>query len=662
MTSDARDEAAPRVIAFYLPQFHPVPENDAWWGRGFTEWTNVTKARPNFAGHWQPHLPSELGFYDLRVPEVREEQAELARAHGIHGFCYYWYWFNGKRLLHRPLDEVLASGQPDFPFCVCWANENWTRRWDGKDQDILAAQHYSLEDSAALADALVPLFRDPRYIRVDGRPLFLVYRIDLIPDVGDHVGVWRERFRRAGDPDPYLAAVQNAQVRDPTSHGFDAAVEFPPVDCAAENLRRIVPLENTSFSGLIFRYASVVADYLRRDWAPFRQFRGVTPMWDNTARRQNDGGIVTGSSPELFGFWLERVLRQTRLRHRGDERLVFVNAWNEWAEGNHLEPDLRYGRQYLVAARDAAAAAQAPFPGRPSWHSMMEEAERARVTAKVERYGPDRQAAVSVVMPVYNHEAYLQRTLASIAAQRDADIELVAVDDGSGDASAAIIEAFARGAAFPVTLVRQVNAGAHAALNRGIALSSAPTIALINSDDVYAPERLSRMVRTLGETGALLAISDSEFIDDQDRPYPDHARRTTRLRAQIERFRHDDPLRVLVQVNVAVSTGNFVMRRTLVETIGGFADLSICHDWDFLLSATYATPIAFVPERLYRYRLHAENTQGAARLQGQFEGELAISRFLAGIRRHPQLADPAALRAFLDYARSVGLGTFLPPA
>jgi glycosyltransferase involved in cell wall biosynthesis len=263
-------------------------------------------------------------------------------------------------------------------------------------------------------------------------------------------------------------------------------------------------------------------------------------------------------------------------------------------------------------------------------------------------------------MPVNNHGAYLQRTLASIAEQRGVDIELVAVDDGSADDSAAIVEAFARDAAFPVTLVRQANAGAHAALNRGIALASAPTIALINSDDVYAPGRLARMLRTLDETGALLAISDAEFIDDDDRPFPDHAPRTARLRAQIDRFTRDDPLRVLVQVNIAVSTGNFVMRRALLERIGGFADLSICHDWDFLLSATYATPIAFVPERLYGYRLHADNTLGAARLQGQFEGEIVLSRFLAKILEHPRLAEPAAMQSFIDYARSVGLATFLP--
>jgi glycosyltransferase involved in cell wall biosynthesis len=356
------------------------------------------------------------------------------------------------------------------------------------------------------------------------------------------------------------------------------------------------------------------------------------------------------------------VLRQTRLRHRGDERLVFVNAWNEWGEGNHLEPDQVHGRQYLDATRTALERARTPFPERPTWQAVVEEAHAALTVAAVDRNGMAGDPAVSIVMPVYNHAPYLERTLASIAAQRDVTIELVAIDDGSSDASAGVIAAFARTAPFPVTLVRQRNAGAHNALNRGMTLAAAPIIALINSDDLYAPGRLALMVHALETSNAQIAISDTEFIDDDDRVLEENALRVVKLRRQIGRLRDEQLLRVLVQVNVAISTGNFVLRRGFVERLGGFADLPICHDWDFLLAATYATDIAFVAERLYRYRLHAHNTQATARLQAQYEGEIAMSRFLARIREHPRLTDPVARDAYLDFLRGAGLGTYIPPS
>jgi len=220
-----------RSIAMFLPQFHPIPENDRWWGSGFTEWTNVRAGAPRFPGHYQPHVPSTLGYYDLRDPSARAAQAALARQYGIHGFCYYHYWFNGKRLLETPLNEVLRTGEPDFPFCVCWANENWTRRWDGLDQEVLIAQTYSDEDSVAFIRALVPTFRDERYIRVNGRPLFLVYRTGLLPDPRRTTEIWREELHQAGVGDPYLVRVEtglHGPEPRPEELGFDAAMEFAP--------------------------------------------------------------------------------------------------------------------------------------------------------------------------------------------------------------------------------------------------------------------------------------------------------------------------------------------------------------------------------------------------------------------------------------------------
>lgn len=357
-----------RAIAFYLPQFHPVPENDEWWGKGFTEWRNVTKARPLFPGHYQPHLPADLGFYDLRLPGVREAQAELAREHGIHGFCYYHYWFNGRRILERPFNEVLASGKPDFPFCLCWANENWTRIWDGGEKNVLLEQKYSHEDDLAHIESLIPAFRDERYIRIDGKPLFLVYRTELMPDPARTAEIWREAAMRAGIGDLYLARVENFSDNDPRNIGFDAAVEFAPDHTTVGKLMYrsrfhrflayIGLLPRSYLENTVAHYNAMAEGTLRRPDADFTRFHCVTPSWDNSARRRHGAWLYVGSTPAKYGAWLRSTIEKTIRKYKGDERIVFVNAWNEWAEGNHLEPDLKWGSAYLEETRDALSRAE----------------------------------------------------------------------------------------------------------------------------------------------------------------------------------------------------------------------------------------------------------------------------------------------------------------
>ncbi|MGH9842663.1 MAG: glycosyltransferase WbsX family protein [Blastocatellia bacterium] len=341
-----------RAIAFYLPQFHPIPENDRWWGKGFTEWTNVTKARPNFEGHYQPHLPADMGFYDLRIPEVRQQQADLAREYGIHGFCYYYYWFGGKRLLERPFNEVLSSGRPDFPFCICWANENWTRRWDGAEHEILIAQSHSDEDDRKFVRSLVPAFKDRRYIRVNGKPLLLVYRIDILPNPQRTADIWREEMKAAGRGEIYLCAAQSFGVLDPTPYGFDAAVEFPPHGTLTTDLTARAPIINSQYAGNIYDYLVKAESMIHRPAPDYTLFKSVMPGWDNTPRRQSASSTFVNSSPEAYEYWLGKAVEYTITRHTGDERLVFINAWNEWGEGAHLEPDRRYGHRFLEATRD----------------------------------------------------------------------------------------------------------------------------------------------------------------------------------------------------------------------------------------------------------------------------------------------------------------------
>lgn len=343
----------PRLIAFFLPQYHPIPENDRWWGKGFTEWHNVARATSRFSGHYQPHLPADLGFYDLRLAEAREAQAELAAAYGIHGFCYYYYWFNGRRLLERPLEEVRALGRPRFPYCVCWANENWTRRWDGHEHQVLIAQHYSPQDDLAFIESLVPHFRDERYIRVGGRPLLLVFRVSQFPEPARTSDIWRRTVRAHGLAEPYLVQVESAdETSNPGAIGFDASTQFAALRVPLHAVLQITS-NTSSFSGDLFDYDAYMASFTGRSESVYKLFKCVMPSWDNTPRRDDKAAIFVNSSPEKYQTWLRAALRYTKERFRGDERLLFVNAWNEWGEGCHLEPDQKNGLRYLEATRAA---------------------------------------------------------------------------------------------------------------------------------------------------------------------------------------------------------------------------------------------------------------------------------------------------------------------
>lgn len=349
-----------RTIAFYLPQFHPIAENDRWWGSGFTEWTNVVKARPNFIGHDQPRLPADLGYYDLRVPEVMESQAALAKRYGLGGFCYYYYWFAGCRLLERPIEAMLANERPAFPFCLCWANENWTRRWDGEDHDVLMAQQHSDQDDQAVIRDLIRYFRSPHYIRIGGRPLIVVYRVALFPDFKRTAALWRQVCRDEGIGDIYIAHVESfemvsAGVR-PADVGCDAAIEFPPHGMA-EPYPLTAPLLNPNFQGAVADYRDLAVRYATRELPAYKRFPGVATGWDNTARRQNNSYCFEHATPGAFQAWLETAIEITKQQFSGDERLVFINAWNEWAEGAYLEPDQRFGHAYLQAHANACEAA-----------------------------------------------------------------------------------------------------------------------------------------------------------------------------------------------------------------------------------------------------------------------------------------------------------------
>ena len=351
---------APRLIAYYLPQFHPIDENDKWWGSGFTEWTNTAKAKPLFPGHYQPHIPADLGFYDLRVPEVRTAQADMARAYGIEGFCYYHYWFgSGRRLLERPFNEVVASGKPDFPFCVCWANDTWSGVWHGAPNRVLMQQTYpGGEDDKEHFQALLPAFQDKRYIRINDKPVMVIWRPFGFPDTEATLLRWRKLAHEAGLSGLHFVGIFRPGSPSPEEHGFDASIynNSPPLRGwgSWSNPLKLAYIRCLTKFGIptVYSFEKGVS-YFLPDALALNRYPSVVHGWDNTPRSGAGGLALHKPTPDLYRNELRKAFSLSRHHSEiQDGRLIFLKSWNEWAEGNHLEPDLRDGHSYLEVIRE----------------------------------------------------------------------------------------------------------------------------------------------------------------------------------------------------------------------------------------------------------------------------------------------------------------------
>lgn len=351
-----------KLLAYYLPQFHAFAENDAWWGAGFTEWTNVARGVSRFKGHYQPRIPRDLGFYSLddALPTLRR-QIELAKGGGIYGFVFYYYWFNGRRLMERPIEQFLTEPDLDLPFALMWANENWTRRWDGDEHEVLISQDYDPADDERLIADFVRHFRDPRYIRVQGRPLLMIYRPGIIPRAAEVLARWRSLFRERFGEEPVIVMVQAFGDTDPGTFGFDGAIEFPPHKLTANmpSINDDLVYVDEEFTGKVFSYDDVVARSLSEPIPTFPQIKTAAPGWDNDARRQGAGLVIHGSTPAKFENWLKQLIERARRAPFFGEHFVCINAWNEWCEAAYLEPDLHYGGAYLNAVGRAVAGVSA---------------------------------------------------------------------------------------------------------------------------------------------------------------------------------------------------------------------------------------------------------------------------------------------------------------
>lgn len=356
-----------KPIAFYLPQYHQIPENDKWWGKGFTEWSNVRKAKPLFKDHYQPHVPhNDIGYYDLSDVQTSIKQAQLAKQYGIYGLCYYYYWFNGKKLLDKPLSNMLQSPEIDLPFCLCWANENWTRTWDGQEKHVLMPQDHLPKHDQQFIDDVMPILKDERYIRIDGRPVLVIYRTSLFPNMQRTAQLWQKTAKDNGLRGVYLIRVEGLEPAvDPAEIGFDAAIEFAPdwrlavvpdgdnKDVAQWLIKEQYGIDKSK--PILRDYELTMYRMINSTDKQYKYFRGVFPSWDNTARKGARGVTFLGSDPKKFEFFLGKQIALTMSNSllSDEEKIVFINAWNEWGEGCHLEPDEHYGYAYLEAVKRA---------------------------------------------------------------------------------------------------------------------------------------------------------------------------------------------------------------------------------------------------------------------------------------------------------------------
>ncbi len=348
-----------KLIAWYLPQYYEIEVNNRYYGKGFTEWTNAAQAMPQFCGHYQPHIPYDVGYYNLTHIETLKRQVYLAKKYGIYGFCFHYYWFSGERIMEKPLDLFLEHMEIDMPFCINWANENWTCKWDGGNNEVIFSQHLSQGDDFNFMNDILPILKDKRYITIDQKPVLIIYRSDIFEQerFKELLAHFRETAVKNGLPGLYIMITTATRCRDDVRKwGADALVEFPP-HRIAEHSKQVIPKGylNPNFRGRIYDMEDMIQkEAFMIEHESKTVMRGVMTSYDNTARRGlTDAGIFYGIEPLLYRKWLKTVMLESKTKHRREEDFVFINAWNEWAEGAHLEPDLKYGYAYLHATKEA---------------------------------------------------------------------------------------------------------------------------------------------------------------------------------------------------------------------------------------------------------------------------------------------------------------------
>ena len=349
-----------KPIAFYLPQYHDFAENIKWFGRGFSEWSNTSKAVPQYVGHWQPHIPIDVGYYNLDNINVMKRQIELAKQYGIYGFCFYYYWFSGTKIMEKPLQKFLADTSLDMPFFLFWANEDWSMLWDnGKEKEILYKQELVDGDAEKFMHDILPFMKDSRYIKINNRPLLILYHPQKYPPntLKNFINKIQNMARTEGFDGLYLMTIARgprSEYADLLStYGFEAMVEFFPAGLNKMLDQKSEKIVNSQFKGLCYDIAKFIREKSYLYDTPAKIFKGCFPSWDNTARKCYNGAQICQNTPQNYKTWLKDIICWTKEHHPDNEQYLFINAWNEWAEGAHLEPDQKYGYAYLQATKEA---------------------------------------------------------------------------------------------------------------------------------------------------------------------------------------------------------------------------------------------------------------------------------------------------------------------
>ena len=497
----------PLLLAFYLPQFHPIPENDKFWGKGFTEWRQMPRGLPRYPGHYQPRIPRDLGFYDLMESDVLAQQVALARSAGINAFAYYYYWFNTKRVLDRPLEALLES-DVDMPFLLIWANENWTRTWDGADTSVLLRQDYRQEDEEALVRDIARHFEDRRYVRLEGRPLFVIYNPAHIPEPKVAIARWRELFKSQHNLEPLIFMAQSFGARDPEPFGLDGAIEFPPHKLADHLPGRPTPdAYRSDCTGRVIDYDELCEASLNEGEKQYPVIKTAVPSWDNDSRRPNRGLSLENISPKKYQQWLQTLIERAIAKPVFGRAVVAINAWNEWAEGAYLEPDVHFGAAYLNAT--ARAVTQA--------------ARTSRAPIGFVRREQALSLPISVILPNFNHERFLKERIESVLTQTHRPDEIIFLDDASSDGSVALAESMLSEADIPFRIVlNRDNSGCvFRQWLKGIELARNELIWIAETDDSADPEFLARLAPYLARKDVAGAFGRIRCVDDNGTILPD---------------------------------------------------------------------------------------------------------------------------------------------